>query len=182
MLDDIETPRSSALRAKWGWLVGLGAVVLFLGVAAFANLLVATVATVWYVGVLMLVGGILHLIHAFQVRGWGPVMFWAISGVIYAIAGYLTLANPLLASAILTLLIAAALIIAGLSRIWVGFALKGVKSWGWVAFSGLVTLLAGIMIGMGWPVNSLWVLGLFLAVDLIVQGWSMIALGLALRD
>ncbi|HLP67148.1 MAG TPA: HdeD family acid-resistance protein, partial [Rhizobium sp.] len=37
------------------------------------------------------------------------------------------------------------------------------------------------VIAMGWPVNSLWVLGLFLAIDLLMQGWSMIALALAIR-
>ena len=34
---------------------------------------------------------------------------------------------------------------------------------------------------MGWPVNSVWVLGLFLAIDLIFQGWTFIAVGLALK-
>jgi uncharacterized membrane protein HdeD (DUF308 family) len=33
---------------------------------------------------------------------------------------------------------------------------------------------------LGWPVNSLWVLGLILAVDLILQGWAWIAFGLGL--
>ncbi|RUV11409.1 HdeD family acid-resistance protein, partial [Mesorhizobium sp. M5C.F.Ca.IN.020.32.2.1] len=40
---------------------------------------------------------------------------------------------------------------------------------------------AGLVIAMGWPVNSVWVLGLFLAVDLIFQGWAFIAVGLALK-
>ena len=46
---------------------------------------------------------------------------------------------------------------------------------------GVITLLAGIVIAIGWPVNSLWILGMFLAIDLIFQGWSFVAFGLALR-
>ncbi len=33
-----------------------------------------------------------------------------------------------------------------------------------MVIGGLVTLLAGLIIAAGWPVDSLWILGLFLAV------------------
>ena len=46
---------------------------------------------------------------------------------------------------------------------------------------GIAVLVAGLVIAMHWPVNSLWVLGLFLAIDLVFQGWSFIAFGLALK-
>ncbi|MCY1305571.1 hypothetical protein D9M70_553850 [compost metagenome] len=46
-----------------------------------------------------------------------------------------------------------------------------------MALGGLVTLAAGLIIAAGWPVNSLWILGLFLAVDLVMQGLSLIAFG-----
>jgi len=181
MIDDIGPVRFSELRAKWGWLVALGVVVLILGGLALANLLLATVVSVYYIGALMLVGGVLHLVHAFQVKGWEAAMFWAMSGILYTLAGVMTFQNPLLASAVLTLLIGAALIVAGVFRLWVAFKLKDAGGWGWIAFSGLVTALAGIVIAVGWPVNSLWILGFFLSMDLIIQGWSMVALGLALR-
>ena len=49
------------------------------------------------------------------------------------------------------------------------------------AFIRAWTALAGIVFLIGWPVNSLWLLGLFLAFDLAMQGWSLIFFGLALR-
>ena len=55
------------------------------------------------------------------------------------------------------------------------------QGWGWIVAAGLISVLAGLIIAMGWPVNSLWVLGLFLAIDLIFQGWTFIAVGLALK-
>ena len=70
-----------------------------------------------------------------------------------------------------------ALIVAGLFRIWSGFALRPIKGWGWIALGGLVTLLAGLVIMAGWPVNSLWILGLFLAIDITMQGLALIAFG-----
>ena len=49
------------------------------------------------------------------------------------------------------------------------------------AAAGVITALAGLVIAMGWPVNSLWVLGIFLAIDMVFQGWTFIAFGLALK-
>lgn len=172
----------SPLKAKWGWFLALGLVLLTFGVIALGNLLVATVASVFYVGVMMLMGGALQLIHAFQVKGWGNAVFWVLSGLLYAVAGVIAFQNPDLTAAVLTLLMAISLVVAGVFRIFFGFRLKPAKGWGWIAAAGVVTALAGLVIAAGWPVNSLWVLGLFLAIDLIMQGWALIALSFAIRE
>lgn len=51
----------------------------------------------------------------------------------------------------------------------------------WLMMGGLVTLLACLVIDLRWPVNSLWILGLFLSIDLLMQDWGMIALGFGLK-
>ncbi|TIV13376.1 MAG: HdeD family acid-resistance protein, partial [Mesorhizobium sp.] len=73
------------------------------------------------------------------------------------------------------------LIASGLLRSWVAFSHRPEQGWGWLLAAGIITILLGLMIAMGWPVNSLWVLGIFLAIDLVFQGWSFIAIGLALK-
>ena len=181
MVDILDEVPSSAMRNKWGWFVGLGILLLICGGIALGTLFLATVASVYYVGMLMLIGGIVHLAHAFQVRGWEHILFWVLSGLLYTIAGVLAFANPLLASEALTLFLAIALLIAGTFRVWVGRKLKPERGWVWIVISGLATAAAGIAIAVGWPVNSLWILGLFLALDLIFQGWTLVAFGLVLR-
>lgn len=47
--------------------------------------------------------------------------------------------------------------------------------------SGGVSLAAGVVIALDWPADSLWVLGLIMAVDLLLQGISLVMTGLALR-
>jgi uncharacterized membrane protein HdeD (DUF308 family) len=86
-----------------------------------------------------------------------------------------------LAAATLTLLLAIALILSGILRIWWSFQLKPEVGWGWVLASGIITLLAGIIFVLGWPVNSLWLLGMVLAIDLTFQGIAAIAFGLTLK-
>ncbi|MBB3396910.1 HdeD family acid-resistance protein [Rhizobium sp. BK060] len=181
MADTSDRLSLSSLQSKWGWFAALGLLLIVCGLIALANVALATVVSVYYVGILMLIGGIVYLVHAFQVRSWDQVLFWALSGVLYVLAGVFAFENPLLASAALTLFLAIALLIAGVFRIWVGWRMRPVKGWGWVLASGIITALAGVVIYLGWPVNSLWILGLFLACDLLIQGWSMLAFGLAIR-
>lgn len=171
----------SSLQSKWVWFAILGVLLIACGAIAAANVFLATVVSVYYVGLFMLIGGIVYLVHAFQLREWDHLLFWALSGVLYVLAGVFAFINPILASAALTLFLALALLIAGIFRLWIGLRMRPVKGWHWVVASGAITALAGFVIVLGWPVNSLWILGLFLACDLFIQGWSMLAFALALR-
>jgi uncharacterized membrane protein HdeD (DUF308 family) len=169
------------LRSKWGWFVALGIALLILGIFAFANLLTATVASVFVVGSLMIVAGFAQIINAFQVKRWSGFFFWLLSGLLYGAAGFLAFYNPVLAAATLTLIFAITLIVAGLTRIWSSLQLRPESGWGWIMASGVLTTLVGIVFILGWPVNSLWLLGLVLAIDLTFQGVSDILLGFALK-
>ncbi|ODT07619.1 MAG: hypothetical protein ABS58_06470 [Mesorhizobium sp. SCN 65-20] len=181
--DQLPRGEIGQMRSKWGWFVALGVAVMALGVIAAGNLMIATAASVFFVGSLMIVAGVIEIIHAFGVKTWGSFFLWLLGGILYVVAGYLAFINPLLASAILTLFLAASLVASGLMRIWMGIKGRQVLgSWGWIVAAGVVTLLAGLIIAAGWPVNSLIVLGAFLAIDLIFQGASYIAFGLGLRN
>src|SRR3954447_16822681 len=99
----------SELRSKWGWFVALGVLLLLAGVLALADEFLATVVSVFYVGALMLVSGIFQIIHSFGVKSWGRFFWWLLSGIVYTLAGIFAYLNPLLASTVLTLLLAIAL-------------------------------------------------------------------------
>ena len=47
--------------------------------------------------------------------------------------------------------------------------------------SGFLSFLLGILIWAGWPESSAWVIGLFVAIDLIAGGWALVMLALAVR-
>ncbi|MFC4624347.1 HdeD family acid-resistance protein [Daeguia caeni] len=171
----------SEVSSKWGWFVALGVALLVLGGIAFGNLVVATVVSVYYVGMMMLIAGVIEIIHAFGVKSWGQFFFWVLSGLLYAAAGVIAFINPILAAGVLTFLLAAALLGSGIFRIYQGFKSKPATGWGWIVAGGVVTALAGLVVALQWPVNSLFILGLFLAIDLIFQGWAFIAFGLGIR-
>jgi uncharacterized membrane protein HdeD (DUF308 family) len=181
MPDDINKALAQT-RTKWGWFVVLGILFLIFGGIAFGNLFIATIASVYVIGILMLIGGIVEIIHSFGVKTWGSFFWWFLSGLLYAIAGFLAFWNPLLASIALTFLLAVSLIAAGILRLWVAFSDRSAPGWGWVVAAGIISILVGLIIAFRWPTSSLWVLGVFLAVDLVFQGWAYIAFGIALKN
>ncbi|UGV27675.1 HdeD family acid-resistance protein [Rhodopseudomonas boonkerdii] len=168
-------------REKWAWFVALGALMVLLGAVAMINLAVTTIATVIYIGVLMLIGGAFQCAQAFKIKTWSGFGWWLLSGALYGTAGITTVANPLLASYILTLILAAFTLAAGISRIIVGLRTKPNDGWTIHAASGLITTVVGFIFLLGWPVNSLWLLGLLLSVDLLFQGCMCLAFGMRLK-
>jgi uncharacterized membrane protein HdeD (DUF308 family) len=169
------------LRAKWGWIVALGVVYVVAGFIALGSIVMATVASVFVVGIMMIVAGVAELINAFQIKSWGKFLIWALLGVLYIVAGFVTFENPLFAAVLLTLLLGASLVASGVVRIFLAFNMKREMPWIWVALSGVITLLLGLLILARWPVNSVYILGLFLGIDLIFAGAGWIGLGFGLH-
>jgi uncharacterized membrane protein HdeD (DUF308 family) len=170
------------LRAKWGWIVALGVVYFIVGLIALGSVVIATAASVLVVGVMMVIAGVAEVINAFQVKSWGKFLLWLLLGALYIVAGIIAFDNPLLAAVVLTLLLGATLVASGIVRIVLAFGMQGGTPWIWVVFSGVITLLLGIIILARWPVSSLYVLGIFLGVDLVLAGASWIAIGLGLKQ
>jgi uncharacterized membrane protein HdeD (DUF308 family) len=100
---------------------------------------------------------------------------------LYILASLVVLYDPLLASTLITALLAWLLIIIGISRISMAFYLKDTIGWGWILFAGITSLILGLLILMQWPISGLWVIGMFIAIDLIVSGWTYILMALSLR-
>jgi len=169
------------LRAKWGWIVALGVVYLLAGFIALGSVVVATVASVLVVGVMMIIAGVAEVFSAFQIKSWGKFLLWVLLGALYIIAGFVTFENPLLAAALLTLILGASLVASGIMRIILAFSMKQETPWIWILLSGVITLLLGLLILAHWPVSSLYIVGLFLGIDLIMAGAGWIGLGFGLH-
>src|SRR5689334_18327287 len=183
--DTVNNPQAGSdtapLRAKSGWIIALGVVYLIAGFIALGSVAMATVVSVLIVGIMMIVAGVVEVISAFQIKSWGKFLLWALLGVLYIIAGFVTFENPLLAAVLLTLILGASLVVSGIMRIVLAFSMKRETPWIWVALSGVITLLLGLLILARWPVSSLYILGLFLGIDLIIAGAGWIGLGFGLR-
>ena len=169
------------LRAKSGWIIALGIVYIVAGLVALGSVVFATVATVFFVGIMMIIAGAAEIFNSFQIKTWGRFVLWLLLGAFYIVAGFAAFDNPLLAAALLTLLLGFALTASGITRIILGVGMKQGTPWLWVVASGVITLLLGLVILAHWPISSLYILGLFLGIDLVFAGLGWIGIGFGLK-
>ena len=169
------------LKPKWGWLVALGIAFIVLGIIGLGMSGVLTLAGIVFFGWLLIIGGVLQIVETFQVSGWKSVLWHVILAILYILAGASVLYNPAASAVTLTLFLGIAFIVTGITRSIMSFQLRPEPVWGWVLFSGLVSIVLGLMILSKWPYSSLWLIGLLIAIELISNGWSYLMIGLAAK-
>jgi uncharacterized membrane protein HdeD (DUF308 family) len=89
--------------------------------------------------------------------------------------------DPFPGAVIITIFVAAALILGGILRIVIGIQHRHMPGWGLLVVGGVISLVVGVMLYMMLPWSGLWVVGTLIAVELIVHGVSWIQFGLTLR-
>jgi|WetSurSiteA1Bulk_404760.scaffolds.fasta_scaffold42734_1 uncharacterized membrane protein HdeD (DUF308 family) len=170
------------LSRKWGWLLALGIIQLVLGMVGLGMTFALTLVTILIYGIFLLIGGGAQMVQAFTAKGWKGLVLHLLIALLYVLAAIMIIANPLAASLFLTLFIGFVLLATGILRGIMAFRFKGSKHWLWPLLSGAVSVILGLMIINQWPLSGLWVIGLFVAVELIINGWSSVMIALAARD
>lgn len=170
-----------AARTCWGGFLALGLAMTVLGGIAIWASVATTLFSVVFAGILLLVAGIVQVVHGFLAREWKGLFLSFLVGVVYFVTGLLCLANPAVTAMTFTLLIGAYCLAIGLFRILASLFYR-FHYWGWVFFNGVVTAVLGILIVTHWPVSGLWVIGLFVGVDILLAGWSLIMLSISARE
>jgi uncharacterized membrane protein HdeD (DUF308 family) len=168
------------------WAYGAeGVLLILLGIVAILTPILASIAFAVVLGVILLVSGIIggarSLFHP-KAPGFG----WALlSAAISIIAGLLLIILPLGGALSLTLVLAVYLLVEGIASIAYAWSHRDhlPHGWGWMVFNGVLDLImAAIAV---WVLTSLfaalWLLGLFIGVDLIFGGISLIRMGRAAR-
>jgi uncharacterized membrane protein HdeD (DUF308 family) len=73
------------------------------------------------------------------------------------------------------------LVVEGLFVIMASFKLRPAPCWTWKLVNGVAALILGILVFLRWPSSSFTVLGIFFGINLVFNGASQLALGLASR-
>jgi uncharacterized membrane protein HdeD (DUF308 family) len=167
---------------NWGWLLAQGILLVVLGTIGLGITFWLTLATVFIFGVFLFIAGAVQIFHAFKYRGWQSILWHVLIAILYVLAGLIIMGDPLVASTLLTLLLAGALMGIGVLRLIMAFQLRGIKNWFWPLIGGIAALILGFMILTRWPVSGFWVIGLFVAIEMIFSGWSYIIIALGARE
>jgi len=169
------------LEKNWGWLLAFGLASIVLGTIGLGMTFVLTQATIVFFGVLLVVGGVFQLLHSLKCRGWKSTGWHVLIALLYVAGGILMVLNPVVAGLTLTLFLAGILVAVGILRIFMAFQMRPAKGWWWPLLAGIVSAALGVMIFAEWPQSGLWIIGLFVAIELIFNGWSYLFVALAAR-
>ena len=134
----------------------------------------ATLSTIRFFAFFMIIGGILQLSEIFTAGAdrEGRILY-IIGGCLYIAGGMVSFFNATAAFFSLTFLLAVAIFANGMCRVVMAFVHRNdMSDWRTVLASGLESVAIAFLVAILWPYSSLWVLGLFISLDLIFYGWS----------
>ena len=175
---DIRIP--AEIIHNWGWFLAFGLGLVLLGILAIVRSVAATVVSMLFFGWLLLIAAGIEIAQAVMVGKWAGLFQHWLSAALFGVLGALIIGRPLVTAEILTLLIGAFFLVAGAFQLITPFVIS-LPEWGWHALNGLITFVLGILILAQWPVSGLWVIGLFLGIELVFYGAAWVAVALRLR-
>jgi uncharacterized membrane protein HdeD (DUF308 family) len=166
--------QATALSVQGGLLILLGFVSILLPV-------ISTLALAIVLGAVLVVAGVSEGIRA--IRAWGRpgAISTLLIAVVAVIAGILTLFNPFSGAVSLAIVIGVYMIVAGLIKARLAWALRPFSGWSWMAFSAALSIVLGVVVIAGLPTTALWVPGTLLGVELVFFGMALFMLAGALR-
>jgi uncharacterized membrane protein HdeD (DUF308 family) len=165
---------------NWGWFLAFGIALVLLGVLAIVRSVAATVVSMLFFGWLLLFAAGIEVVQAIMVGKWAGLFQHWLSAALFGVLGALIIWRPMVTAEILTLLIGAFFLVAGAFQLITPFVIS-LPEWGWHALNGLITFVLGILILAQWPVSGLWVIGLFLGIELVFYGAAWVAVAFRLR-
>ena len=196
----LDHPIYGNLKLTWGWMLALGILMTILGVVGLGMAFALTIVTVIYFGILAIIGGVAQVVDAFGHQSWKSFVWHLLIGIVYLAAGAIMIFMPLASAYWLTLFLAVALIVIGAVRILMAFQLPaGTATRIWVIVAGVITLVLGVLVfstveppssealqtteGLtAWAQQWGWVIGMFVAIDLIMHGVALASIALAAKS
>ncbi len=170
------------MHDAWGWFLALGILLIVLGILALGVPIAVSVTMTVFLGIILLIGGIAQFVHALMAHKWSGFFMHLLGSAVYIIFGVVLLTDPARGVRALTLLLAIYFLAAGFVKILMALVSWGQYGWGWLLFSGIVSLILGALIWSQWPDNSDWVIGLLVGIDLFLSGLSMVMIAIAARS
>lgn len=159
------------------WDVLTGGILLGTGVVVLADVAVASVISVLFLGWTLIIGGLVGIGVSLFLIGRGGFWIGMLGGLLAVVAGLVLLRNPEATLLALSLAIGAVMLLNGVFRLVA--AVQHPAARGAMVFSGVLSLLLGLLVFTQWPTSALWLVGTLLGVQLLIDGAALIIVGRA---
>jgi uncharacterized membrane protein HdeD (DUF308 family) len=142
---------------------------------------IASVAFGWFLGWLLIIGGLVQGISPVTARHHPSFWLQLIPAVLAVVVGVLLLRNLGPGLLVISLLLIVHLMVDGISRIVFALTIRPLENWVWVLGSGVLGVVLAVVLFAGMPVTALWLIGLLLGVHLVAEGAALIGLAWTMR-
>lgn len=180
--EELEREVRRTLKEHWQLFVIQGIILVLLGAAAVAVPQIASIAVSALVGwVLFFAGGLraITLYRSPHAPGYGSSLALA---VLMAILGIVLALFPIQGAATLTIALVVYFIVHGIASLALAFSVRRDTSrWVLLGLSGLLDLVLAAFVIAGWPLTGIWVLGLYVGINLLFTGIAFIFAALGAR-
>ena len=154
-----------------------GIITIVLGILAIASPIFVGMSVVFLVGVLVLAGGTTRMIWAFHADSLGKSLLGFTIGGLTLLCGIALVTEPLLASGVLTIILAVYFLVDGVLEIVAAFKMRSSSRRGWLLAGGILSCFLALMIWHQFPLSGVWAIGLLLGLKLLLIGMIMISVG-----
>lgn len=147
----------------------IGVALILAGALVLADVTLATIVSAVVLAIGAICAGLVEIALSVIAGGWRRFLWQITLGILYIVFGLVLLSLPGFGSKFLTWALGVILLLSGIIRVFVGvnYLRSGKRT---MFFSGLLGVIAGFLILVGYPATSGWVIGAFLGIDLIVHG------------
>ena len=171
----------AAVAENRAWFMLLGLLLVLLGLVAIAFPFVTTIAAKTFLGWLFLIGGLVQVVHALSTQKWSQFFLNGLIGTIYVIAGGWLAFFPLVGIIALTAFLAGMFVVQGFIEFSMAFRMRPQAGWVWMLISGIIAVVAGLLIFARLPSSAIWAIGLLVGVNMLSSGFAYLFLALAAR-
>jgi len=154
-----------------------GVIAIILGMLSMMAPGLTGFSVVLLLGFTVLAAGIVRIIWALKAGSFRKGLAGFVVGGLTLLCGIMLIGNPLFSSAVLTIMLVIYFICDGIFEIIAAFQLKPLEGWGWLTFSGIISILLGILIWRQYPLAGVWAMGIFIGIKLFMIGLIMITGG-----
>jgi len=177
-LQQMQQKMQEYLQMHWRLFLAEGVFFIILGLCAIVVPQFFTVAIVVFLGWILLFGGIVHVSRAFIFQNMPGFGGWLFMGALQVLVGLLFITKPVAGALTLTMLMTMFFALEGIAKISLALMMRPLANWGFILFSGLTALVFALIIWFSWSESAHWLLGLFLGINMVFLGWSLVKISL----
>lgn len=166
---------------NWGWVLAGGLTLMFLGIVTLNWPVSSTVSLTFALGIMLIASGVVHTVHALQMRH-KPGLGWRLLQTLASVAaGVLMLRYPLAGMEGIAIAMTFYFFVSAAAKSLIAFSLRPVRGWGWILASAVASAGIGVYVLVALPAAALWVPGFLVGIDFVLYGASLVGISLDLK-